>query len=116
MKAVISCNGKYISVDPEKHPDRLCYGQSCYLRFGCCSNNPDTVVPAHANLLELGKGKGLKVNDIYTVPACFKCHMELDQGKNMSKGERREAWIKAYNRWGRFRLRKYGLRFDPLTV
>lgn len=114
MTVLISCNGKTIRVDPERHPDRLCYGQRCYLRFPCCRDNPDTVVPAHANLLELGKGKGKKVDDLYTVPACFQCHAELDQGKTLTKAERRKAWIDAYNRWSRFRFRKYGLRAERI--
>ena len=112
----ITSNGKTIKVDPEKHPDRLCYGQGCYLRFRCCCGDPDTVVPAHANLLELGKGRGIKVPDIYTVPACFRCHAELDQGKSMSKAERRKAWIEAYNHWARVRQRRYGVAYERLEV
>ena len=94
--------------------DKLCHGQECYLRLFCCTNDPATVVPAHANEIKLGKGKGIKANDIYTVPACYSCHKEIDQGKALSKSERRIAWRKAYNAWAVYRKQHYGIEFEPL--
>lgn len=43
---------------------------------------------AHPNLIELGKGTGCKAHDI-VFPLCLICHTELDNGKAMSKAERR---------------------------
>jgi hypothetical protein len=50
-------------------------------------------VAAHRNE---GKGMGLKVSDALTAPLCFKCHFNLDQGKEMSREERRDFWNRAY--------------------
>ena len=61
-----------------------------------CGRSDGTVVAAHANLLRLGKGKGIKCPDFYTAALCFPCHSELDQGKNLSKAQREEMWIEAY--------------------
>lgn len=43
---------------------------------------------AHQNQ---GKGMGIKVDDCLTAALCVPCHTEIDQGKSMSKEERREA-------------------------
>jgi uncharacterized CHY-type Zn-finger protein len=34
---------------------------------------------------------GLKTDDCWTAALCFRCHSEIDQGKHMSREERREA-------------------------
>lgn len=112
----IFANGKCIKVDPLLHPDRLCHGQNCYLRIKGCKNDQRTVVPCHANLLEFGKGKGIKVPDIYTVPGCFYCHYELDQGSRLNKIQRRRIWFAGYARWGKFRERRYGVKYCSLDL
>lgn len=82
------------------NPARLCHGQECYLRIpGVCRNDPATVVPAHSNQLKHGKGRGIKAKDEYTVPACYECHAELDQGRRLTKSERREYWDRAHAAW-----------------
>jgi len=43
---------------------------------------------AHRNQ---GKGLALKVDDCWTAALCVECHAEIDQGKTMSKEERRQA-------------------------
>jgi hypothetical protein len=48
------------------------------------------VVWAHSNLQEHGKGMGLKAHDGMGMWLCATHHAELDQGKLMSKAERRE--------------------------
>lgn len=117
MKTVrIFANGKCIKVNPHLHPDRLCYGQNCYLRIKGCRNDPQTVVPCHANLLELGKGKGIKVPDIYTVPGCFHCHYELDQGRKLNKSRKRRIWLAGYADWGKFREKHYGVTYCALNL
>lgn len=80
--------------------DKLCHGRECYLQIpGVCRNDSTTVVPAHSNQLKHGKGKGIKADDEKTVPACFWCHYELDQGSHLSKIERRDIWDAGYARW-----------------
>jgi hypothetical protein len=61
-----------------------------------CGTRDGTVVAAHANLLRLGKGRGIKCPDYYVAALCYSCHMELDQGNKLSKAEREEMWIEAY--------------------
>jgi hypothetical protein len=48
---------------------------------------------AHSNLLEHGKGRGLKASDAASFPLCDPCHREFDQGKSLSKEERRELTL-----------------------
>lgn len=114
MIARIFSNGKGIKVDPLKHPDKLCHGQQCYIRLAKCINR-DTV-PCHANSVILGKGMGHKVNDIYTVPGCSVCHYEIDQGKALLKSERKSAWLRAYERWGPYRQRTYGVPYHQVEM
>ncbi len=53
--------------------------EDCRLRLpGVCRNRTDTTVWAHSNLLEHGKGKGMKADDRYGCYACFECHAVLD--------------------------------------
>lgn len=110
VPVVIFANGKAIRVNPLLHPDMLCHGQQCYLRIpGVCRSNPDTVVPAHSNQLKDGKGKGLKADDRMTVPACAQCHYELDQGRRLSKEQRRVIWDRGYARWAPYREKQFGV-------
>lgn len=81
-----------------------CAGQPCYLRLpGVICTGPDTTVPCHSNEGEHGKGMGIKANDDYTVPGCFACHSELDQGRRFSREEKAGFWRSAFARWAPFR-------------
>lgn len=75
--------------------------------FPCqhCGIDDNTVVAAHSNQLRDGKGKGIKASDFRIASLCFTCHMELDQGKNLSKAERVEMWEEAHRK-------TIGLLFD----
>lgn len=42
-----------------------------------------------------GKGMALKVDDCWTAALCPACHTEIDQGKHMSRDERRAAMNQA---------------------
>jgi hypothetical protein len=55
----------------------------------------DSVVAAHSNLLEHGKARGLKADDSMVAWLCYRCHSEYDQGKDMSKEERRDFILTA---------------------
>ena len=38
-----------------------------------------------------GKGMGIKTDDIHTAALCMSCHAEIDQGKDMTRNERRSV-------------------------
>lgn len=84
----------------------LCRGQDCYLRLPIVrQHDRDTVVPAHSNQSRHGKGMGIKASDIYTVPGCFSCHYQIDQGKDLTREEKFSAWDAAYALWKADRAR-----------
>lgn len=60
-----------------------------------CGNQDGTVVAAHSNLLEHGKGKGIKAHDGMAAWLCYRCHSQLDQGTELSKNERRDYTLTA---------------------
>lgn len=60
---------------------------------------------AHSNQLRDGKGRGIKANDYRIAALCYRCHMELDQGKDLSKLDRVEMWEEAHRK-------TIGLLFD----
>lgn len=95
---------------PKARPGRdkamlvACRGERCYLAMpGVCRGDVATVVPAHRNE---GKGMGLKVPDWLTVPACFHCHHEYDQGALFARDAKRALWDAAYTRWEPARAKK----------
>jgi hypothetical protein len=55
-------------------------------------------VAAHSNQLRDGKGRGIKASDYRVAALCYPCHMELDQGKDMSKAERVDFWEEAHRK------------------
>lgn len=65
--------------------------------FGCGCANDGTVVMAHANWFEYGKGASLKAHDWAIAALCYQCHMEIDQG-SLPKEEKKERWIRAHIR------------------
>jgi hypothetical protein len=85
---------------PKTGEAELCRGQPCYLRIpGVCCADRATVVPAHSNQQKHGKGRSIKAHDRYTVPACFTCHAELDQGASMDRTAKFALWDRAYAEW-----------------
>jgi hypothetical protein len=60
-----------------------------------CGNSDDTIVAAHSNLIEHGKGKGNKADDSMVGWLCYRCHTEYDQGMSMSKQEKRQFIFEA---------------------
>jgi hypothetical protein len=63
-----------------------------------CGTEDGTVVAAHSNQLSDGKGRGIKSSDYRIAALCFRCHSELDQGKNLSRAERTEMWEVAHRK------------------
>lgn len=91
----------------------LCHGQACYLAIeGVCSHCRETVVPAHSNQAQHGKGFGLKALHRYTVPGCWACHVEIDQGLRLTKQEKFAIWDRAYAAWEPVRAQLIGEKRD----
>lgn len=66
-------------------------------RCMCCNKyNDGSVVMAHANWNEYGKGASIKAHDWAVAAMCYKCHTELDQGSKLSKEDRKDMWIRAH--------------------
>jgi hypothetical protein len=61
-----------------------------------CGTEDGSVCAAHSNSLQDGKGRGWKSSDAAVAALCFRCHMEIDQGKNLSREERRDRWLAAH--------------------
>lgn len=62
----------------------LARDQACVM----CGTQDGTVVSAHSNLMEHGKGMGHKAHDGMVAWLCHRCHSQLDQGSGMEKKER----------------------------
>lgn len=69
-------------------------GMSC---MGC-GREDDTIVPAHANGAEFGKGAGIKAHDCFFAWLCHTCHTRLDHGKDMNREEKRDFFIRAMHK------------------
>lgn len=69
----------------------LARDQACVM----CGSQDGTVVSAHSNLPEHGKGMGLKADDSMIAWLCHRCHSELDQGKGMARAEKRDYTLTA---------------------
>jgi hypothetical protein len=65
--------------------------------FCCGVSNDGTVVAAHANGSEYGKGMGQKAHDWAIAYVCYTCHTEIDQGQQ-TREERKDMWLRAHIR------------------
>lgn len=54
-----------------------------------CKAQTDTVVAAHSNLLEDGKGVGKKSHDYAVAFLCYKCHQDYDLKIKIAEGRLR---------------------------
>ena len=63
-----------------------------------CGIQNGTIVAAHSNQLRDGKGKGIKASDYRVAALCHKCHMEIDQGHNLTKQQRFYDWDEAHRK------------------
>lgn len=66
--------------------------------MGCGRHNDGSVVMAHANWAEYGKGMGHKAHDWSVAALCGDCHASIDQGHHMSRDERKDFWRAAHIR------------------
>jgi hypothetical protein len=74
----------------------LAYELPCMLQLPCCEGGVGE--PAHSNQSKHGKGGAMKAHDCFFVPGCRSCHRELDQGRTMSRDEKRQVWDEAFLR------------------
>lgn len=58
-----------------------------------CGQSPSQA--AHSNSSKHGKGRGIKANDLYTVPLCYVCHAAFDK---FELGTRQESET-MFERW-----------------
>jgi hypothetical protein len=61
-----------------------------------CGRIDGTVCAAHSNQQRDGKGTGIKASDAMVASMCHSCHTQLDNGKDLTKEERREIWELAH--------------------
>jgi len=80
-----------------------------------CSNcgSYGTTVSAHSNWHD--KGMSIKASDSFHAHLCFKCHSELDQGKNMTKEEKKLFWLEAMAKTYHWLLVNEHLTINPLA-
>lgn len=78
----------------------LAKGAPCLAAIpGICNGNPETVVAAHSNWQEHGKGVGHKVADCYICFACEACHSAIDhRTQRLEKDDRRYYWQRGFER------------------
>ena len=74
-------------------PELLALAKQAPCCMACSKRNENDVVAAHANE---SKAMGMKNPDYQWAALCFRCHAELDQGKDMSREDRRAFWLRAY--------------------
>lgn len=64
--------------------------------FSCGKYNDGTVVMAHADSQEYGKGMGHKAHDWAVSAICYDCHTIIGDGGSLSREERRIIWRSAH--------------------
>ncbi|MFJ2989914.1 nuclease domain-containing protein [Collimonas sp. NPDC087041] len=90
--------------------------QECTLRFpGVCNYRTDTTVLCHSNLLEDGKGYGIKAPDEKGAYGCCRCHDVLDGRARRPEGFSYDSMISLFKEavaLTRAQLRHLGLLMD----
>lgn len=105
------------SAHRDKKMLQACKGEPCYLRIpGICIGGTETTVPAHSNEQAHGKAMGRKADDRYSVPACFACHAQYDQGRLFTRAAKFSMWRAAYARWEPVRIAKLQTKQNPATA
>lgn len=87
-------------------------GEECTMRSPMCNNNPATVISAHSNLLEDGKGRGIKAHDDLSVYACDGCHYFYDKS-DASKRLKQAYFDRAFRRTYKRRRAQGIIRLTP---
>ena len=64
----------------------------------CESGHEGPCEPAHSNQQRDGKGTSIKAHDYRVAALCHRAHEICDQGKHLTKEQRREAWDEAHRK------------------
>jgi hypothetical protein len=85
-----------VSAERLRSPELLALAadQECTIGLPGCTKGP--CVSAHSNQAKHGKGKSVKADDCFVAHACDFCHREIDQGKNLTRAEKFEAWERGH--------------------
>ena len=68
----------------------------------CCRCGSSPCDVAHANWQEMGKGKGIKADDRYTISLCRACHQNFDAySLGMDKAQSKEWFLKMLDKTNR---------------
>jgi hypothetical protein len=83
---------------------------SFYRTIPCqkCGIDDGTVCGAHSNQEIHGKGKGIKASDEFCASLCNNCHYCIDQGKELSREEKRLVWELAHHKTVKALTKKFG--------
>lgn len=63
-----------------------------------CGIEDGTIAAAHSNQLRDGKGRGIKASDYRVASLCYSCHMNIDQGHDLTKQQRIYNWEDAHRK------------------
>lgn len=67
----------------------------CFVRLWKCDGRAN-VVAAHSNRQRHGKGRGIKAHDCFIAFACHSCHYKIDQGNELTREQRADAWERGF--------------------
>ena len=98
---------------PYRNPKLLALAKDCPCAL--CGKS-GTTVSAHSNYSEHGKGMGRKADDAYIAFLCHKCHMAIDQGKDMNYEQKRDMWYIAMSKTYHYLLSHGLLIINPLQA
>lgn len=91
-------------------------GEDCTLILSQCRNRTETVILAHSDFIEHGKGIGLKGSDDEAMYCCFECHSAWHL-LDIPEEERRELYERAKTRThGRMRDKGLGHILDKGAI
>lgn len=79
----------------------LAHEAPCMLQLGIPGCGNDKSVPCHSDMLEHGKGVGMKSHDYLAVPGCPVCHAGFTREFFGREGYT-EVWVKAMTRYLRW--------------
>lgn len=80
-----------------RHYTDAARGQACSMGGPWCNGDTSTVVFAHSNFQEDGKGIAQKADDLFGADICSECHRWLDEGP-ASRDAKRDAFHRAMKR------------------
>lgn len=80
-----------------------------------CGIDDGTVCGAHSNSAEHGKGRSIKSSDQFCASLCNNCHYCIDQGKELSREEKRLVWELAHHKTVKALTKKFGKAYLDLV-